>query len=158
MKRSFLFEVFKSRYCAIVFAVSLFLSWFLIPKTMMNGFFYTTLAVLFMISFAMTVTCMVRNIKERILRARTYGTSFLGLIAIALGLSAVQVCGIGAPLCGATIGLGIATSIFPGFLFHFLVGWSVAIVISSILAQWLAIYFMDCFKKMPAQGIVDNEQ
>ncbi len=114
----------------------------------MHGFFHITLAVFFMISFAMTITCVVRNIKERVSQARTYGTSFFGLIALVLGLSALQVCGIGAPLCGATIGLGIVTWIFPEFLFRFLVGWSVPIIIISILAQWLAIYFMHCFKKI----------
>lgn len=147
MKNLFIVDIFRSGYCVLVFAIVFLASALLIPETMTHGY-HLLLAIAFMFSFALTITCMARNIKERIALARTYKTSILGLIAAVLGLSALQVCGIAAPVCGATIGAGIVASLFPGFLFHFLSDWSVPIILLSIAAQWMALYFMNCFKRI----------
>ena len=145
MKKTFLAGLFSSVYCVIVFTVAFLLAWFLVPHSMLYGW-YLLLAVGFTASLALTITCIVRNIKERIAVARTYRTSVLGIIAVALGLSALQVCGIAAPICGASIGFGIVASLFPEIFFRCLSQWSVAIVIASIAVQWISLYFMNCFK------------
>jgi hypothetical protein len=147
MKNTIFSSFFSSKYCIAVFTVVFLLSWFLVPKTVLHGW-YLILAVLFTVSLALTITCIVRNVKERIAQARTYGTSLIGLVAAALGWSALQVCGVGASLCGATIGLGVVSSIFPGFLLHFLSSWSVLIVVLSVVAQWISLYVMRCFRKI----------
>ncbi len=147
MKNIFLFDLFRSRFCLGIFIVVFIASGLLVPKTMTHGY-HLLLAGAFMISFALTITCMARNIKERIALARTAQTSLLGIIAAVLGLSALQVCGVAAPVCGATIGAGVVASLFPGFLFHFLSDWSIPIILLSIAAQWTALYFMNCFKRV----------
>ena len=108
----YIIAVLKSKYCEIVFLVSFFLSYFLIPKNVFHGW-NQLLAYAFMLVFALTTTCIIRNIKEKILLARTYKSSILGIIAVALGLAALQVCGANAPVCGAAVGVGILSSIFP---------------------------------------------
>ena len=153
MKNLFIVDIFRSGYCVLVFAIVFLASALLIPGTMTHGY-HLFLAAAFMASFALTVTCIVRNTKERIALARTAKTSMLGIIAAVLGLSALQVCGIAAPVCGATIGAGVVASLFPGFLFHFLSDWSIPIILLSIAAQWIALYFMSCFKHVrPAIGL-----
>lgn len=147
MKNIFLFDLFRSRFCLVVFIAVFLASGLLVPETMTHGY-HLLLAAAFMLSFALTITCMARNIKERIALARTYKTSVVGLIAAALGLSALQVCGVAAPVCGATLGAGVIASLFPGFFFHFLSDWSIPIIILSIAAQWVALYFMNCFKRV----------
>jgi hypothetical protein len=155
MKNLFIIDIFRSAYCVGVFVIVFLASALLIPKTMTHGY-HLVLAIVFMFSFALTITCMVRNIKERIALARTYKTSLVGLIAAVLGLSALQVCGVAAPVCGATIGAGVIASLFPGFLFHFLSRWSVLIILLSIAAQWIALYFMNCFKRVPLAAFKSN--
>ena len=149
MKHTFFASLFSSGFCILIFAIVFALSWFLVPRMILHGW-YIVLAAIFMVSFALTITCIIRIIKERVVQARTYGTSLIGLIAAALGLSALQVCGISMPLCGATIGLGIISSLFPGFLFHILAQWSVLIVMLSILAQWISLFIMHCFRRIPS--------
>lgn len=147
MKNIFLFDLFRSRFCLVVFIAVFLASGLLVPETMTHGY-HVLLAAAFMISFALTITCMARNIKERIALARTAKTSLLGIIAAVLGLSALQVCGVAAPVCGATLGAGVIASLFPGFFFHFLSDWSIPIILLSIVAQWVALYFMNCFKRV----------
>jgi len=89
---------------------------------------------------------MTYNIKERIKLARTYKNSILSIIATAIGLSALQVCGVGAPVCTATIGAGILALIFPVTFVEFLSDYSILIISISILFQLIALYFMNCFK------------
>ncbi len=140
-----LFKIFKSNYCKLVFTISLIISYFLIPNKVFHGIHNIT-AILFMIVFSLTITCMTYNIKERIKLARTYKNSILSIIATAIGLSALQVCGVGAPVCTATIGAGILALIFPVTFVEFLSDYSILIISISILFQLIALYFMNCFK------------
>ncbi|MCD6414979.1 MAG: hypothetical protein J7L23_05135 [Candidatus Diapherotrites archaeon] len=146
MKKAYMLKVIGSNYCKIVFIISLILSYFLIPKTVFTGIYYV-LAAVFMLVFAISITCIIRNLKERLMLARTYEGSTLSIIAVVLGLSALQVCGVGAPICGATVGLGIVSVIFPGFFVDFLTDYSVYMILFSIILQLVALYFMNCFKK-----------
>ena len=143
----YLFYIFKSKYCIIAFILILFLSHFLIPKTVFYGF-YTILAIIFIISFSLTITCIIRNIKEKILLAKTYKSSIIGIIATALGLAALQVCGFGAPVCGAAVGLGILSSILPTAFMNIISKYVVQFLVISIIFQLVALYIMNCFKKL----------
>ncbi len=146
MKKIYLLEVIKSSYCKLAFVVSLFVSYILIPPTVFNGV-YSLVAVTFMVAFSLSIMCIVRNVKEKVLLARTYKSSLIGIIATALGISALQVCGVGAPVCGASIGLGVLSAIFPGFFVNFLEGYSIWILAATILLQVASLYFMKCFSK-----------
>jgi hypothetical protein len=101
-----------------------------------------------MISFSLTISCIVRNIKEKIKLAKTYKSSIIGLISTIIGLSALQVCGIGAPICGATIGFGFLATIFPSLFLNMSNSFAIFLVIFSIILQIVALYFMNCFKKV----------
>ena len=89
----------------------------------------------------------MRNVKEKVILAKTYKSSLIGILATAIGLSALQVCGVGAPVCGATIGAGFLSALFPGIFMRFLDNFAVYILIASILLQIISLYFMNCFKK-----------
>ena len=143
----YLFYIFKSKYCLAVFIISLILSYFLIPKTVFYKW-YIILAATFMVLFSLTITCMVRNIKEKVMLAKTYKNSIVGIIAIALGLSALQVCGVGAPFCGAAVGLGLFSSIFPAAFMDVMAKYAASFIAFSIVLQLFALYFMNCFKKV----------
>ena len=142
----YLFNIFKSKYCIGIFVLSLILTYFLIPGKAFYEW-YILLDIAFMVSFALVITCIVRNVKEKILLAKTYKTSILGIVATAVGLSALQVCGFGAPVCGAVVGAGIISSIFPAVFLNLLEDYSVIIIILSIAFQLIALFFMGCFKK-----------
>ncbi len=144
-----LFKILKSKYCKLVFILALILSYFLIPNKVFHGFHNIT-AILFMIVFSLTITCITYNIKERVKLARTYKHSILSIIATAVGLSALQVCGVSAPVCTATLGAGILASIFPVTFVELLSDYSILIISISILFQLLALYLMNCFKKLPS--------
>ncbi len=137
-------SVLKSNYCKSVFLITFVLSYFLIPDTVFNGWYYLV-AVTFMTTFSLTIMCIVRSVKERLVLAKTYGGSLMTIIATAIGLSALQVCGVGAPICGASIGLGVVSAIFPGFMVEFLESYAVWIIIFSALIQVVGLYYMNCF-------------
>ena len=141
----FIVKIFKSNYCKVVFVASFIIGYYLIPK---QFFFrqYALVGLLFMLSFAFTTTCLIRNLKERVLLAKTYKTSLISIIATVIGLVAFQACGIGAPVCGASLGVGIVSLIFPRFAFSFVTTYSLYLVVFSIIAQLLSLYFMNCFK------------
>lgn len=139
--------ILKTGYCQAVFVAALAGSFFLIPsRVFYEGF--GLLALLFMLSFSLMVTCVVRITRERIALAKNYSRSALGLLASGLGLAALQVCGVGMPMCGMSIGISLLSLIFPGIFFRTLTDYAPIILAVSIAAQVLSLYFMKCFKRM----------
>lgn len=143
MKRFYLIEIFKSDYCKLVFLISFFGSYFLIPKNVFYGE-VKFVAILYMFIFSLTITCIVRNIKERVMLARTYKTSILGIIASAIGLSALQVCGTSGICVAASTG-GLASILLPEIFKHFIEEYGVELLYFSIIIQMFAIFIMKCF-------------
>jgi hypothetical protein len=136
----------SSIYCKIVFVLAFLLSYFLLPEGVFGGV-HKYIAIIFMFSFSFSVSCIVRNIKEKIILARTYKTSVFSLILSVLGFSAFQVCGINAGMCTATVGMGVVSTIFPSFLVGFLSSYGHLIIWFSVILQILALYFMKCFNR-----------
>ena len=145
--KTYVQHIFKSHYCKIIFIIIFFLSYFLIPKKLFHSW-WILVAILFMFLFSLVITCIVRNVKEKVILAKTYKSSLIGVLATAIGLSALQVCGVGAPVCGATIGAGFLSALFPGIFMRFLDNFAIYILIASILLQIISLYFMNCFKKL----------
>lgn len=142
----FLINVLKSKYCKITFLISLIISYFLIPnKIFYKG--YIILAIIFMFLFALTITCIIRTLKERIISAKKSGATILSIIGTILGIGALQTCTIGAPICGASVGLGIVSIFFPHTAHSLMHKYSIYIIYISIVFQIIALYFMNCFKK-----------
>jgi len=146
-KEFYLTSIIHSHYCKVLFFIIFILSYYLMPIKELNGF-SLVLRIIFIALFSLSFTCIIRNIKEKIKLQRTYKSSIVSLLASAIGLSALQVCGFGGPVCGASLGLSILTAILPNFVFKFLMDHSIIILIIAILFQFMALYFLKCFKKV----------
>lgn len=142
-----LLKIFKSNYCKVVFIFSLIGLFFLIPKKIFYGN-YLIIGIIFIFLSSLLVTCLIRDIKERVHSAKAGGASFLGIIVIVVGLGAIQSCSIGAPICGASIGIGVLSFIFPNIALNFLEKYSLIIIIISLFFQVFSLYFMNCFNKI----------
>ena len=142
-----LIKVLKSNYCKVVFLLSLILSYFLVPKHLV-GFWWNLITITFMLLFSLNMTCMVRNIKERIKTAKTTTHSVINLIASGLGILALQVCGTSGYFCSASILMGVFSSVLPQFLLGFLKEYSLYIILATILLQFISLINMNCFKKI----------
>ena len=145
MKKLFLVRLFRSNYCRAIFVLSFLASYYLVPRSVFNEI-YALIALLFMLTFALMFTCLIRNVKERIRTAAIYqSSSLIGIIASVLGIAALQVCGTGGPVCGASIGLAVASTFFPGFVVSFLEGYAIPMVMISVVTQLVSLYYMKCF-------------
>ena len=151
ISETYLINTLKSHYCKIVFAISLLVSYFLVPGKIFYGW-YTLLGISFMIIFALVIMCIVRNVKEKVVLAKTYEGSIVSIIAIAIGLAALEVCGVGAPVCTATIGIGVFSALLPGVALGFFEKYGTYIVVGTIILQAISLYFMNCFKKMDSES------
>ena len=147
MRSLYFLQIFRSHYCQFAFGASLALGYFIVPKKIFYGY-DTILGVLFIFSFALVTTCLVRQIKERAKVARTYSGAIIGIIATAIGLTALEACGVGAPICGAVVGVGILSVIFPISAVDIIGRYAVPVLVGSIVVQFIALYFMNCFKKL----------
>jgi len=142
MKFGFI-DILISKYCLVVFILTFLASFFLIPWHVFISVYFP-LAIAFMISFSMTLTCIIRIVKERINNARSYSSSIIGLIASVVGLSTLQVCGVGAPFCGATLGMAVVSIFFPNVALNIMDSYAIFFIIFSIVIQIIALYFMKC--------------
>ena len=139
-------NILQRKYCWLVLIISMITAYFLVPKKIFNGPLFL-LGILYIITFSVVSTCLVRTIKEKTINMKNTGASLVSIVAAVLGIGAMQVCGIGAPICGATIGVGIFSLFFGEMSIAFLSNYAVAIIIISILIQFLALYYMKCFNK-----------
>ena len=147
-KKNFvIIKVLESNYCKLVFLLSLILSYFLVPKHLV-GFWWNLIVIIFMLVFSLNMTCMVRNIKERIKVAKTTTNSVISLIASGLGIMALQVCGTSGYICSAGILMGVFSSVLPHFLLDFLEEYSLYIILATILFLIISLRNMKCFKKI----------
>lgn len=145
MKDLYIVFIFKSHYCKIIFLILLPLVYLLVPEGVFFGWF-KFLGIVFVLSFALILTCMIRDVKEKVVSHKKNKTgSLFGIIAAAIGLSALQVCTVGAPVCGATIGLAFLSSILPAFAFKFLYNYAIWIILLSLGIQFISFYKMKCF-------------
>ena len=72
MRSTFLLRIFKSNYCKVIFIIALVLGYFLIPKAVFANQYALGLSALFLFSFALTITCLILNIKVRVVQAHVY--------------------------------------------------------------------------------------
>lgn len=143
VKHSKLAHILASRWCQIVFVLSLILAYFLIPNSALKGK-YWLLVVMFVPSFAASVTCSVRSFKDHIQAGLKQKTSLLSILAGLIGVSAVQFCSVNAVMCGSTLGVGLLSGIMPHFMFRWFHQYAPWLLGVSVLAQWMALYSMGC--------------
>lgn len=140
-----IFKIFRYTYCRVVFLVALGVSYFLVPQRIFNSV-YWLLGIVFMVLSALLVTCVIKNIKDRIRIARTYKSSILGILAVAFGAASLQFCGVGVFVCSPTWGMALVTAIFPELAFPILTHFAIPVFILSIFFQIISLYLMGCFK------------
>lgn len=145
MQLPFLFENLKSNYCKIVFIIALVFGYLITPQSIQGGDLWF-LTIVYILLFAFSVTCMARAIKEKVSTTLTKSSSVISFITSVIGLSALQVCGLGTPMCGASIGLSLLSTILPNFALQFLINHSLSIVLITMLLQLISLYSMKCFR------------
>ncbi len=138
--------IFKSKWCVAVLLISAGLFYYLIPDKMFYGW-YQALAYLFVLSTALSITCIFRNARERIRFQKKQQKSLVSLILSLFGILATQVCGIGAPVCGAALGGSIGLSFLPAVAQTFFEQYAVYIIIVAILGQVYSLYILKCWGK-----------
>jgi hypothetical protein len=132
-----IFNIFNNKFYSIVFFIFLVIGTFLVPKNIFYNY-WMILAVIFAITFALSMTYVVKNIKEKI--AKTKHHSILGVVSAIFGISAFQVCNLGS--CGQGVLVGLVL-LFPSFFVRFLESYGVIIIIISIILQVIALIFMN---------------
>ncbi len=146
-KSIYLVDSLKSKYCLLVLAAAVIGGYWLLPKSVFYSF-TAVLAIIFLSLFSLNTMCLVRNIKERLILSRASKGSFLGIVATAVGLGALQACGLGAPVCGATVGVGIISFFFPSLLTSLTSRYALILIIGSIFLEGISLYLMNCFQPM----------
>ncbi len=144
MKKINLLKILESKYCKGTFLISLIMATLITPAKIFYSW-YTIIAVLFILTFSLTTTCTIRNIKDKTKTLIHQKKSIISIIAAILGISALQVCTIGAPVCTAA-SVGILAIIIPKFAISILSKYSVSIISLSIIIQIAALISMKCFK------------
>jgi len=141
-----MFCVLESKWCKLVFFLTLVLVYWFTPEKVFYGW-YNLLAYTFILTTALSVTCIFRNTKERIKINKKVGKSWFTIILSVLGILTTQVCGIGAPMCGAVLGGTIGLTFLPVTLQNFLGEYSVWILIIAIIGQIYSLYLLKCYGK-----------
>lgn len=136
----------NTKYCRFVFIISLGL-WFLMVYKTLFVWVYSILWVIFITTFALTVTCLVRNIKEKIQIANREKKSIIWIVWAVIWISAAQLCGVNAVFCGSTIWVWLLSTILPTSTIWFLSEYAVLIIILSIVTQIIGLYLMKCFSR-----------
>lgn len=145
MKSRYIFQIFKSNYCRLVFIISLAVVSAVIPKKIFYSYFII-IGILFIIASSLLITCFVRNIKDKAVIARKHKGSLLGIFFSIIGLVAMNTCTVGAPVCGTSATLGLVAVLFPGVSLGLLEQYSILIILISLAVQILVLYYMKCFR------------
>jgi len=143
---SYIKKILKKHFHKIIFVIFFGLSYFIIPKKIFSGW-YILLGVTFMISFSLVVTCLILQIKEKYKIQKSMGKHFVGIIFGLIGLSALQLCTVGASFCAVSFGTTIVAAFLPTIAIHFVSKYAEVIIIISIVVQFCTLYRIKCFRQ-----------
>jgi len=136
--------------CRAVFAVSLVFGYLLVPKAVIDQYFFLSAA--FFLTFAYALACVTYAVKENIKRAK--GTGAFSVAASAIGLVALSACGLSLA-CG-TIGIGIFSLALPIAAVHFFAQYGAYVVLASMLLQLFSLWKMGCLSAKAAMKIASS--
>ncbi len=139
-------KLFNTPFSIIVFTVVFIVSLFVLPEHIRTGQYFW-LGVLFITLFSLNMTCIVKTMRERAKIAKAQGAGVVGIIATAVGFTALQMCGVGGPLCGALFGSIAFASILPAGSLHYFTSYAVYIVVGAIVVQIVSLWYLGCLKK-----------
>ena len=103
------------------------------------------LAIVYILTSATLVTCVVKSIKEKIKYSHKQGLSLVAVIFSAFGIGVFHTCGIAAPVCGAGAGFALLSTILPGIAINWLYGYGIYIIYISLIFQIIALKYLHCF-------------
>lgn len=139
-------NLFTSPYCVGIFTITFIAELLILPRHIFTGYLLY-LGVIFALLFALNITCFIRAMRERVRIARANGAGLISIIATVLGISALQVCGVGgAHICGAALGAGLITALLPAGAVGLFTDYAVYLVIGAIIAQCYSLYLMRCIR------------
>lgn len=142
-------NVLKSKYCWIVIVISLFLSYFLIIRkfTSFTNFWSILLSIIYIISFAISNSCLIKDIKDKTVHNIQSGTkSIFSILGSILGFGAIQLCTVGGT-CGINIVTSLLLSILPTSIGLLFIENGIWILLLADILLLISIYKMNCFKK-----------
>ncbi len=132
----------KSPFCRAVLLLSVVAGYFLVPKPLYSSNLLP-LALLFIATFSLTITCIVFSAKERFLTIRSSGESILGAVGSLVGIVSIELCGISATSCSGGLALSAIGFLLPAGAIHLLSNFAVPLLALSIGAQ-LIYLFRNC--------------
>jgi hypothetical protein len=142
-------EVLESKYCWIVIGISLILSYFLIIRkfTVFTNFWSILLSVIYTIAFAISNSCLIKEIKETAKSKIKSGTdTTLSILGSVLGFGAVQLCTVSGT-CSINIVTSLLFSLLPTSLSLFFTKNGIWILLFADILLLISIFRMGCFKK-----------
>ncbi len=139
-------DLFNSLFSVIIFTLVFIVSLFVLPSHILSGTYFW-LGVVFVLLFSLNMTCLANTMRMRANMARAKGAGAVGVMATAVGFTALQMCGIGGPLCGALFGGVLFVSVLPAGAMPYLTSYAVHIVVIAILIQAVSLWYMKCFRK-----------
>ena len=147
-----IYEVLKSKYCWIVIFISVILGYFLIIKkfTLFTSFWSIFFSILYIVLFAISNSCLIKELKERIKGNFKTGNSILSILGSILGIGAIQLCTVSGT-CSINIVTSLLLSIFPTSLGFFFIKNGIWILIISNILLLISIFKLGCFKKEAKQ-------
>ena len=126
--------------CKMAFCISLAAVYALVPQNVFGAHFLLSLA--FALTFALTMACIAYSMRENLEKKRSVG--FLSLVASAMGLVALEACGL--TLACGTAGLGIMLLMLPAAMAGYLSLYGQYVVMASIALQLASLYAMGCLR------------
>lgn len=138
-------QILVSHVCKLVFLLAFAGAYFLIPRRALSGD-YGLLVIIFMLTFAASITCTLKNIKEKFSSGFKAGSSLLSIGASLIGLTAVQFCSVNAVMCGSTIGFSLIAAVLPHSAFHFFHFNAVPLLMVSTVIQLVSLWQIGCLR------------
>jgi hypothetical protein len=141
-------EVLSSKYCWGVIFISIVLGYFLIIRkfTLFTSFWSIFFSIFYIILFAVSNSCLVKEMKERIKDSSQTGSSILSILGSVLGISAIQLCTVSGT-CSVNIVTSLLLTVFPTSLGFFFIRHGIWILIISDILLSISILRLGCFKK-----------
>ncbi len=137
----------RSKYCWVVGILSALLGYWFVVKPFLTPFSPLYIVVLsygFLVLFALSVSCMIRNIKMTVKSMK--GASLVSILAYVLGFASIQTC-FASGVCMTKLTVPLIATLFPSFMRGFLEQFSMVFLVLAIAMIGYSLYSMGCFKK-----------
>ena len=144
-------EMFKSKYCWLVFLTSMALAYWIVTSSLTFGFTDTLVminVVIFVALFALSLTCNIRLLKTKIKesKSRAYTSGIVSTVLYILGITAIESCLVSG-VCGISLGLSLLSLILPTVALDFFIRWGFWILVIVNVFLFVSLFYMKCFER-----------